>query len=75
MREGEGVAALGDRLDFESILNEFDADRDGWAELLVHSDQGSATTISLNLYTDMGLVPLKSELRRDSQAPESCVDP
>jgi len=75
LREGESTGALGDRLDFQSILNEFDADHDGWAELLVHSDQGPSTSITLYLYTDLGLVPMKTPLRRDSQSPESCVDP
>jgi hypothetical protein len=75
LREEEATGALGDRLDFQSVLNEFDADHDGWAELLVHSDQGASTTISLYLYTDLGLVPMKTPLRRDSQPPESCVDP
>jgi len=75
LREGESTGALGDRLDFQSILNEFDADHDGWAELLVHSNEGASTTITLYLYTDLGLVPMKTPFRRDSQSPESCVDP
>ena len=75
LREGEALGALGDSLDFQTILNEFDADHDGWAELLIHSDQGSSTTIALYLYTDLGLVPMKTPLRRDTQSPESCVDP
>ncbi len=73
MREAEPTGTLGDRLDFESILNEFDVDHDGWAELLIHSDQGSSTTISLYLYTDLGLVPVKAPFRRDTQPPESCI--
>jgi hypothetical protein len=75
LREGDGTGALGDSLDFQTILNEFDADHDGWAELLVHSDQGSSTMISLYLYTDLGLVPMKTPLRRDIRSPELCVDP
>jgi hypothetical protein len=75
LREGEATGALGDRLDFQSILNEFDADHDGWAELLVHSDQGASTAITLYLYTDLGLVPMKTPFRRDNQSPGSCVDP
>jgi hypothetical protein len=75
MREGEATGSLGDRLDFQTILNEFDADHDGWAERLIHSDHGDATTIALYLYSDMGLAPLKTPLRRDSVSPESCVDP
>jgi len=75
LREGPVTGALGEKLDFQSVLNEFDADRDGWAELLIHSDQGAATTISLYLYSDMGLAALKTPLRRDAQPPESCVDP
>ncbi|HEY6373195.1 MAG TPA: hypothetical protein VIX37_21650 [Candidatus Sulfotelmatobacter sp.] len=75
LREGDATGALGDSLDFQTILNQFDADQDGWAELLIHSDQGDSTTISLYLYTDLGLVPMKTPLRRDSQSPQSCVDP
>lgn len=75
LREAEPTGKLGDRLDFQSILNEFDADHDGWAELLIHSDEGTSTAITLYLYTDLGLVPMKSPLRRDSQAPASCVNP
>jgi len=75
LREGAVTGALGDTFDFQSIVNEFDADRDGWAELLVHSDQGPATTITLYLYSDLGLAALKAPLRRDAQSPESCVDP
>src|SRR5580692_4126024 len=75
LREAEATGTLGDRLDFQSILNEFDADHDGWAELLVYSDQGASTTITLYLYTDLGLVPMKTPFRRDNQSPESCVDP
>jgi hypothetical protein len=75
MRESVATGGLGERLDFQSILNEFDADHDGWAELLVHSHQGASTTITLHLYTDLGLVPMKTPFRRDSQSPESCVDP
>jgi len=85
LRDGQAPVSLGDRLDFQTILNEFDADADGWAELLVHSDdahsyratssQGASTTIAPYLYTDKGLVPLKSPFRRDAQSPESCLDP
>ncbi len=75
MREGESPASSDERLSFQSILNEFDADHDGWAELLVHSYQGSATTISLYLYTDLGLVPLKAPYHHQIQSPESCLDP
>ena len=85
MRQGEAPASLGDRLDFQTILNEFDADHDGWAELLVysyeeqshdaHSNAGASTTIAPYLYTDAGLVPLKAPLRRDTRSPESCLDP
>jgi hypothetical protein len=80
MRDGQAPVSLGDRLDFQTILNEFDADRDGWAELLVHSheaqsSQTTSTTIALYLYTDKGLVPLKAPFRRDTRSPESCLDP
>lgn len=85
LRDGQAPVSLGDRLDFQTILNEFDADHDGWAELLVHSydahsyeatsSQSASTTIAPYLYTDKGLVPLKSPLRRDAQSPEACLDP
>lgn len=80
LRDGQTPVSLGDQLDFQTILNEFDADHDGWAELLVHSyeapsTQSASTTIAPYLYTDKGLVPLKSPLRRDAQSPESCLDP
>jgi hypothetical protein len=75
MCEGEAAGTLGDSLDFQTVLNEFDADHDGWAELLIHFDLGDATTIALYLYSDLGLAPLKTPFRRDSASPESCVDP
>jgi len=75
LREDEATGSLGDRLDFQSVLNEFDADHDGWAELLVHSNQGASTAISLYLYTDLGLVPMKASLRREATSPEACLDP
>jgi len=80
LRDGQAPVSLGDRLDFQTILNEFDADQDGWAELLVHSydaqsSPSASTTIAPYLYTDKGLVPLKSPLRRDAQSPESCLNP
>jgi hypothetical protein len=85
LREGNAGGALDDRLDFQTVLNEFDADHDGWAELLIHSydvhsydvhSYGSASTsITLYLYTDLGLVSMKTPLRRAAQPPESCLDP
>ena len=75
LREGGTSGSLGESLDFQTVLNEFDADHDGWAELLVHSDQGDSSSITLYLYTDLGLVPLKTPLRRDARPPESCLDP
>ncbi len=75
LREEAVTGALGESLDFQTILNVFDADHDGWAELLIYSDQGAQTAITLYLYSDMGLAPLKTPLRRDAQSPESCVDP
>jgi hypothetical protein len=78
LRHGN-AGTLGDGLDFQTVLNEFDADHDGWAELLVHSyavlDGSASTAITLYLYTDLGLVPMKTPLRRDAQSPESCLDP
>jgi len=75
LRGPADTGSLGDALTFQSVLNEFDADRDGWAELLIHSDEGASTTIGVYLYTDLGLVPMKTQFRRDAQPPESCVDP
>ena len=83
LREGEAPVSLGDQLDFQSVLNEFDADQDGWAELLVHAydarpvhrGEAGMTSIGLCLYTDAGLVPLKQALRRELKAPEACLDP
>jgi hypothetical protein len=73
MRNSEASPSLGDTLDFQTILNEFDADHDGWAELLIHSHDASSSSIGLFLYTDVGLVPLKTPLRRDNQSPQSCL--
>jgi hypothetical protein len=73
LRNGVGLPLNAD-LDFQSVLNEFDADRDGWAELLVHSTDGNSSSIALYLYTDLGPVLLKTPLRRDVQAPESCLE-
>jgi hypothetical protein len=73
MREGDAPATLGDTLDFQTILNEFDADHDGWAELLIHSQDATSTNIGLYLYTDVGLAPLKTPLTRDARSPESCL--
>jgi hypothetical protein len=88
MRQGEAPATLGDSLDFQTILNEFDADSDGWAELLIHSydlnsnelsgagsHSGPSTTLAPYLYTDQGLVPLKQPLRRDLRTVDACLDP
>jgi hypothetical protein len=67
-------AALGDALDFQTIPNEFDDDRDGWAELLVHSTGGVSARFTLELHTDLGLVPTKTAFERKLVSPESCVD-
>ena len=84
LRTAEAPVSLGDRLDFQSVLNEFDADNDGWAELLIHTydahystppNQRMSVTLGLYLYTDKGLVPLKAPLHRDLQPPQSCLDP
>jgi hypothetical protein len=73
MREGRPGASLGDTLDFQTILNAFDDDHDGWAELLVHSTDGASAHFTLELYTDLGLVPTKTSFQRDLVSPESCV--
>jgi hypothetical protein len=75
MRDGTGGSVRETDLNFQSVLNEFDTDHDGWAELLMHSNDGDVSHIGLYLYTDLGLVPLKSDLRPERQAPESCLDP
>ena len=77
LRDGEALEDLGSTLDFQRVLSEFDADHDGWAELLVYttsSDDGRASaSIALYLYTDLGLVPLKASLTRDLSSPASCL--
>jgi hypothetical protein len=80
LRQGDAGGTLGDTLDFQTVLNEFDADHDGWAELLIHShdanpDLSHSTAITPYLYTDLGLVAMKTPLRRDALSPESCIDP
>jgi hypothetical protein len=78
-REGSVSGSVGDRLDFQSLLNEFDSDHDGFAELLMHSfeatPQGTSSTMTLYLYTDKGLVPMKMPFRRDPETADSCLDP
>ena len=74
LREGRPGDTLGETLDFETILNEFDDDRDGWAELLVHSTDGNSAKLSLDLYTDLGLVPTKTSFQRELATPESCAE-
>ncbi|MBZ5680851.1 MAG: hypothetical protein LAO24_12175 [Acidobacteriia bacterium] len=77
LREGEAPDDLGSNLDFQTVLSEFDADHDGWAEVLVRtivpSNGGPSADITLYLYTDLGLAPLKASFRRDLASPESCL--
>ncbi len=75
MREGETAGTLGNDLEFESILNQFDADHDGWAELLMHSYQKGSSVLSLYLYTDQALVPIKAPLTHDFASADACLDP
>jgi hypothetical protein len=75
LREAEHSGSLGDSLDFQSVLNEFDADHDGWAEFLIHSNEGVSSTIALYLYTDLGLVPMKTPFRRADSSLDACLDP
>lgn len=74
-RNGEASDSLGDTLNFQTILNYFDADHDGWAELLMHTYEGSNSTLALYLYTDQGLVPMKMPLTREAASADSCLDP
>lgn len=74
MRDDEVGDFLGKRLDFQTVLNQFDADHDGWAELLVHSQDGLSAQFALYLYTDLGLVPTKISLERDLTPPQSCLE-
>ena len=75
LRDGEAPGSIGDDLDFETILNQFDADQDGWAELLIHSYTGPASVLGVYLYTDQGLVPMKTPLEHTSDSADSCLDP
>lgn len=75
IREGDAPGSLGNDLDFETVLNQFDADHDGWAELLVHSYTGAASVLGIYFYTDQGLVPLKTPLIHTSDSADSCLDP
>jgi hypothetical protein len=75
LREGEAPGSIGDDLDFETILNQFDADHDGWAELLIHNYTGTASVLGIYLYTDQGLVPMKTPLTHTSDSAASCLDP
>lgn len=77
LRETDHTGTLGEDLDFQSVLNELDADRDGWAEVLIHStdlrDQGASSAITLYSYSDKGLILLKTPFRRTAESPESCL--
>jgi hypothetical protein len=58
-------------LDFQTIPNEFDDDRDGWAELLVHCTDGVSARFTPELDTDLGLIPTKTAFERKLVSPES----
>ena len=75
MREGETAGTLGNDLDFASVLNQFDADHDGWAELLIHSYQKGSSVLALYLYTDNTLVPMKAPLTHDFASADACLGP
>jgi len=75
LRKNGGEGPASDGLDFQSVLNVFDEDQDGWGELLVDSRDGNSARIGLYLYTDLGLVKLNASLDRDLHEAESCVDP
>jgi len=82
----ERQRSLGDRLDSRAYSTN-SIRSDGWAELLVHSPGGPRIGSArhrgrfrfhghyLYLYSDLALIAMKTPLRRDSQAPESCLDP
>jgi hypothetical protein len=74
LREGRPGDSLGDALDFQTIPNEFDDDRDVWAELLVHSTDGVSDRFALELFTDLGPVPTQTAFERKLVAHESGVD-
>jgi hypothetical protein len=75
IRSGDPDDSAWKNLNFQTVLNEFDADHDGWAELLVYTHDGDSVEIGLYLYTDFGLVPTKTSFLREARPAESCLDP
>ncbi len=51
----------------------FDADRDGWAELLIYRQGVASSSITLYRYNDFGLIPMKAPLKQDLAARSSCL--
>jgi hypothetical protein len=73
LRQGKLEYSFLDHGDFQSILNVFDADHDGWAELLIYRQGVASSSISLYRYNDFGLIPMKASLKQDLAARNSCL--
>jgi hypothetical protein len=73
LRQGKLEYSFLDHGDFQSILNVFDADHDGWAELLIYRQSVASSAITLYRYNDFGLIPMKASLRQDLAARSSCL--
>jgi hypothetical protein len=73
LRQGKLEYSFLDHGDFQSILNVFDADHDGWAELLIYRQGVAASSITLYRYNDFGLIPMKASLKQDLAARNSCL--
>jgi hypothetical protein len=73
LRQGKLENSFLEHGEFQSILNVFDADHDGWAELLIYRQGVASSSISLYRYNDLGLIPMKASLRQDQAARTSCL--
>lgn len=72
LRQGKLEYSFLDHREFQDILNVFDADRDGLGELLVYNQSAASSRISLYRYNDLGLIPMKASLRRDTTPRATC---